>query len=105
MATYCAAVEMAITGALIKSRGFSDQLEQLLPGVWALKLDNTLAPSEFVVSATPWQVLGPNHHSASVWKVLNPPPPRPPGMYIVVALVRDGVLTNMNFDVIVNTLK
>ncbi|MBK9260219.1 MAG: hypothetical protein IPM54_10330 [Polyangiaceae bacterium] len=105
MATYSAAVEMAITGALIKGKGFADYLEQIFPGLWILRLDAALAASEFVVTATPWQILGSNKHTASVWKVQDPPPPRPPGMYLVVALIRDGIPTNMNFDVVVNTLK
>ncbi len=105
MATYSATVEMAITGALIKGRGFSDYLEQLFTGLWVLRLDAPIAASEFVVTVTPWQILGPTKHSASAWKVMDPPPPRPPGMYIVVVLIRDGVPTNMNFDVVVNTLK
>jgi hypothetical protein len=102
---YSAAMEYAITGASIKGKGFSEYLEQLIPGVWVLKLDNTLASSEFVVTANPCQILGPDKYAITAWKVQNPPAPRPAGMYIVVVVTRNGVAVNCNFDIIVNTLR
>lgn len=103
---YGATVSIAITGNTITGwRGFSSYLERFLEGVFLLRLDASLATSEFAVNA---HVINPpvgseSKWSISTWKVVNPPPPRPPGTYIVVITLLDGVRTDIDFDVTATT--
>lgn len=99
---YGATVSIAISGNTITGwRGFTSYLEQLQPGIFVLRLDASLADFEYAVSA---QVINPPvgseyKWSTQTWKVLNPPPPRPPGSYVVVVTLKDGLPTDIDFDV------
>lgn len=103
---YGATVSIAITGNTITGwRGFSNYLERFMEGIFILKLDASLAPSEFAINA---QVINPqvgseSKWSISAWKVVNPPPPRPPGTYIAVITLMDGVRADIDFDVTATT--
>jgi hypothetical protein len=99
---YGATVSIAISGnSIVGSRGFTTYLERLQPGVFVLRLDASLADFEYTVSA---QVINPpvgleEKWSTQTWKVMDPPPPRPPGSYIAVITSKDGVPTDIDFDV------
>lgn len=99
---YGATVSIAISGNTITGwRGFTSYLDRLQPGTFVLRLDASLADFEYAVSA---QVINPpvgseQKWSTQTWKVVNPPPPRPPGSYVVVITSKDGLPTDIDFDV------
>jgi hypothetical protein len=99
---YGAQVSIALSGnSVLGYRGFTTYLERLQPGTFVLKLDASLADSEYSVSA---QVINPpvgmeQKWSVQTWKVMNPPAPRPPGSYLVVITAKDGIPTDIDFDV------
>lgn len=103
---YGATVSIAISGNTITGwRGFTNYLERLEAGIFVLRLDASLADFEFVVSA---QVLNPpvgseQKWSIQTWKVVNPPPPRPPGTYIAVITSKNGSPVDIDFDVTATT--
>lgn len=99
---YGAQVGIALSGNyIVPGRGFTTYLERLQAGIFVLRLDASLEDREYSVSA---QVINPpvgmeQKWSVSAWKVLNPPPPRPPGSYLVIVTTKDGVSTDIDFDV------
>lgn len=101
MQRFGATVSIALSGNTITGRGFSNYLERLEAGIFVLKLDARLADFEYSISA---QVINPpvgseTKWSVQTWKVMDPPPPRPPGSYIAVILTKDGLGTDIDFDV------
>ncbi len=96
---YGAQVGIAITGNyIIPGRGFTTYLERLEAGIFVLRLDAGLRDTEYSVGA---QVINPplGKWGISTWKVMDPPAPRPPGSYLVVVTTKDGVKTDIDFDV------
>lgn len=99
---YGAQVGIAVSGNyIVPGRGFTNYLERLDVGIFVLRLEASLLDKEYSINA---QVINPPLGSEqkwgiSTWKVINPPPPRPPGSYLVVVTTKDGVLTDIDFDV------
>lgn len=105
MATYGCSVSLALTGDTITGNGFSSYIERFMPGVIITKLDVSLAPNEFMVAIQTQNSSGPGVWGISAYKVLDPPPPRPPGTYIVALITRNGLPEDRDFDITVSTFR
>lgn len=105
MATYGASVSLALTGDTITGKGFTTYIERFMPGVIITKLDVSLAPNEFTVSIQPQSSSSPGVWGISAYKVINPPPPRLPGTYVVALITRNGVPEDHDFDITVSTFR
>lgn len=105
MATYGCSVKMAISGNRVEgTRGFSEFLEKISDGLFLTKLDASLAENEYAVSAAPHTSVDPGNWSVSALKITNVPN-LPPATYVAVAIARNGMPEDHDFDVLVQTFR